>query len=190
MTEPLVFTPSIESLFVHGLRLSLPARESLRALGLDLDRPLLPAYPLATWERAVQVAARDAFPQLDVDAAHLQLGRRMLAGYDATLIGKAIGIAARLAGPRRTLERMAHNTGTANNYVLARVEALPDGSLRLTNTVQPAMEPVFRARGHRLSPMWLPGLVTGILENLRVPRFEVTPEPGAEPMRVSCLARF
>ena len=125
MTEPVVFTPSVESLFVHGLRLSFPAREQLRALGLDLDRALLPAYPLATWERAVQVAARDAFPQLDVEAAHFQLGRRMLAGYDATLIGRAIGMAARLAGPRRTLERMAHNTGTANNYVLRRWRRCP-----------------------------------------------------------------
>ena len=56
MNEPVVFTPSVESLFVHGLRLSFPAREELRALGLDLDRPLLPSYPLATWERAVKVA--------------------------------------------------------------------------------------------------------------------------------------
>ena len=70
------------------------------------------------------------------------------------------------------------------------METLPDGSLRLTNTVQPAVEPVFRARGHRLSPTWLPGMVTGIFELLRVPRFEVTPEPDPEPLRVSCCARF
>jgi uncharacterized protein (TIGR02265 family) len=190
MHEPVVFTPSVESLFVHGLRLSFPAREQLRALGLDLDRPLLPAYPLATWERAVAVAAGDAFPQLGRDAAHFELGRRMLAGYDATVIGRAISLAARLAGPRRTLERMAQNTGTANNYVLALVEPLPDGGLRMTNTVQPALEPVLRARGHALSPTWLPGLVTGLLENLRVARFEVTPEPGAEPLRVSCRVRL
>jgi uncharacterized protein (TIGR02265 family) len=190
MREPVVFATSIESLFVRGLRLSYGAREELRRMGLDVDRPLLPAYPLATWEAALRVATRDVFFGRAPEEARFELGRQMLRRYESTMVGRAIATSARLIGPRRTLERMAQNTRTANNYVKATAEPLADGGMLMTNAAAPELERVMRARGHTLSSPFLRGTVTAILEMLEVPQFEVTEVPGDDPLRVSCRVHW
>ena len=66
-------------------------------------------------------------------------------GLEHTLVGKAIFAAGRLAGPRRTLERMTRNVRSANNYMESRLEALPDGSHRMEYFVVPPLLPAMAA---------------------------------------------
>jgi hypothetical protein len=57
--ERLVFTPAMEALFVRALgRMVTPDLvSSLRELGIDLEKPLLPAYPFSQWVRALELSA-------------------------------------------------------------------------------------------------------------------------------------
>jgi uncharacterized protein (TIGR02265 family) len=192
MGEPVVFAQSVESLFLHGLKGRLPPAtlEAVKAEGIDLSRPLLPAYPLAVWERALSHAGAGAFPGLSPERARFELGRHMLAGYDATVLGKAVVAMGRLVGPRRTLERMARNTRTANNYVDLTVEPLSDGRMRLTWTPVPELRAKVEAAGALAGSDFVSGLVTGVLEKLSVTGFSVEQLPVQPPAVGACLVRL
>lgn len=180
MSEPVVFAQSFESLFLHGLKgkLDALALRQLRELGLDLGH-LKIAYPVATWAAALKVAAEAAFPQSSPNQARFELGRCMLAGLDATLVGKSLLALARVIGPRRTLERMTRNTRTSNNYINTVLEEHPGGGLRLVGTIVPEYLPQMEGQPWlewALSTGFQSGLVTGTLDKLGVRGFTVEPE--------------
>jgi uncharacterized protein (TIGR02265 family) len=195
MSEPVVFAQSFESLFRHGLKgkLDASALRDLRELRVDLEH-LQPAYPVATWAAAMKVAAEAAFPQCSPNEARFELGRHMLVGLDATLVGKALLALARAIGPRRTLERMTRNNRTSNNYINTVLEERPDGTLRMVGTIVPEYLP--RMEGQpwlewALSSGFQAGLLTGVLDTLSVRGFSVEPESSElHPPRVSSLIRL
>ncbi|MEW6435038.1 MAG: DUF2378 family protein [Myxococcota bacterium] len=95
------------------------------ALGVDFSKPLLPAYEYAIW-RACLVAQREEFlPHLGVDDASREQGARFVQAYfERTLLGKPLLLLLRALGPRRTLERMATNFRSANNFSDVKVRVL------------------------------------------------------------------
>ncbi len=123
MGERLVFQNTVEGLFARGLagRVTPTLKEQLRQVGLDLDRPLLPAYPVETWSRCVALTARVLHPGEPEPEALGRVGERMVDGYLETTMGRAMFGVLRLLGPQRTLGRMQKNLRSANNYTEVRL---------------------------------------------------------------------
>lgn len=121
--EPeLVFQHAVEGLFHVGLKgqVTPPLQARLRDAGLDLSRPLMPAYPRAAWNHFIQLTAETLWPKEPAERAYHALGRQLLLGYSRTLMGGAIIRLLRLIGPRRTLDRMTQNFRSGGNYNLCR----------------------------------------------------------------------
>jgi uncharacterized protein (TIGR02265 family) len=114
----LVFQHAVEGLFHVGLkgRMTPPVQARLKDAGLDLARPLLPAYPRAAWNHFIQISAEGLWPGEPPERAYFALGRQLLLGYSRTLMGGAIIRLLRLIGPRRTLDRMTQNFRSGGNY--------------------------------------------------------------------------
>jgi uncharacterized protein (TIGR02265 family) len=126
MSERLVFAHTAEGLFRRGLsgRISPELKEQLRQAGLDLDKPLMPAYPLDTWLRCVSLAAQALYPNDPREVALLHVGERMIDGYLETTMGSAMFGLLRLVGTHRALGRMQKNFRSANNYTEVRLTEL------------------------------------------------------------------
>lgn len=124
-TEQVLFSTAVESLYRQALkgRLSEVLKLRLRHAGLDLNRPLLPAYPRRVWVRALELTAEELYPGLPREEAMEQLGQAFIEGYARTLVGSAVMSMSRLLGPGRTLSRLARSLRTANNYSEARLTA-------------------------------------------------------------------
>lgn len=128
MSEPVVFTSAYESLLrALGDRLDPAAKARFRAHGVDLDRPLLPAYPLATWIRSLEVACELIAPGQSREVQTHLLGRRIVLSFAETTVGKATFALLRIIGPHRGLERMRRSLRMSNNYSETTLERGPDG---------------------------------------------------------------
>lgn len=130
--EALVFGPTFDALTrALGTRLNVEARARFKAIGVDFDHPLLPAYPFETWVKAMDLASQLVMPNAVEKERHLAMGRRMVDSYGETLVGKALLTAMRVIGPKRMLERMARNLRTANNYTETKLTIFPNGHHQL-----------------------------------------------------------
>ena len=120
---PLIFSHTLESLMSRAFPKGVPAelKVKLRALGVDLDKPLLPAYPRDTWARCIELSAPFSFPLERREVAWRKLGERMVDGYQDTMIGRAMFSTLRLLGPRRMLQRAQKNFRSGNNYTDVRL---------------------------------------------------------------------
>lgn len=118
-----MFDHVVEGMFQRSLgkRLSASGRAALKAAGLDLEKPLRPAYPLAEYFRFLEIAGRDLYPDKPVNEAMFELGTCFLDGYLDTLMGKAIINFARLLGPARALRRSARTWRQGNNFTEVEV---------------------------------------------------------------------
>lgn len=126
--EALVFGPTFEALSkALGVRLSAEARARFKAIGVDFDAPLRPAYPLEVWVQAMDLGAHLVMPNAPTTERHQAMGRRMVDSYGETMVGRALLTATRVIGPRRTLERMARNLRTTNNYTETKLTSAPSG---------------------------------------------------------------
>ncbi|MDX2015504.1 MAG: DUF2378 family protein [Myxococcaceae bacterium] len=149
--EKLVFSHSIEG-YLRAVRpvLDSALTEELQALGVDPTKPLLPAYPVDVLRNALVVGARRLSPGKSDAEALVALGHRYVEGYGETMVGRALKTAIRLIGPRRTLERLAKQFRTANNYSETKVTHHGPGRSELwCNDVT--------------HPSWYVGLVAGTL---------------------------
>ena len=128
-----VFEHTVQGLFHVSLRgrLSPAARDSMCRAGLDLSRPLLPAYSYETWRRALEIAARDIHPLLSREEAWRRLGQNVVDGMVQTLLGRATAGVARLLGPLRSLRRFNNSLRSADNYVESRLEELSPTACRV-----------------------------------------------------------
>jgi uncharacterized protein (TIGR02265 family) len=117
MDEPVFFGPAFEGLYVSGLGAwRTPAvTAALGRLGVDLSRPLLPAYPPEVWFGALRVTAPLVFPDGDLEQSIEALGRTFLKGFQTTLLGKAAVQVGKLLGLQRALMRMGQNSRTTSN---------------------------------------------------------------------------
>jgi uncharacterized protein (TIGR02265 family) len=121
-----VFRQAVDGLFLVGLsRLRTPDFDArLRLLGIDLRRPLLPAYPRETWTHALRFAAEALWPERSLEDAHDALGRCLIEGYIRTPIGGAVARILRLLSPRRVLALYERSLRSGCNYNRTRVTEL------------------------------------------------------------------
>jgi uncharacterized protein (TIGR02265 family) len=115
---PLIFNHTVQGLLSRAFPQGVPEalKKQLRAVGVDLDKPLLPAYPVETWSRCIELCAPFAFPLESPQVAWHKLGERMIDGYQETMIGRAMFASLRLLGPRRMLQRSRRSFRSGNNY--------------------------------------------------------------------------
>ena len=88
--EALIFLDTVDAAF-RGLRSALDAsaRAKLAAVGLNLDKPLLPAYSRTTFVEAIGIAAAAIHPNLPPEHAYRLLGRSAVDSLGETLLGRA-----------------------------------------------------------------------------------------------------
>lgn len=114
--EKLIFRPVIEALFVRGLadRMTPAFNAQLKGLGIDLTK-LLPGYPYASWEKAVQGTVT-LFPEKDEAEAVAEAGRRMVvATIESNPVGKHLLPLLKMMGVGRALRR-AYSRTTEGNF--------------------------------------------------------------------------
>jgi uncharacterized protein (TIGR02265 family) len=121
--DHLVFSPTIEELFVRrlGPRITPALRDQLRDLGLDLDKPLLPAYPLAAFDAALEVIATSVFSELPRAEAFRELGRLQVDAFAETLLGRASFQLMKLVSLTVFLNRQTRAWRNANNFIQTRL---------------------------------------------------------------------
>lgn len=122
----LVFEHTVEGLYRFSLRsrLSSQAWNGLRAVGIDLARPLLPAYSHETWKRALELTVVDLYPLVSREEGWRRLGQEVVNGMVHTVLGRAMVGVARLLGPLRSLRRLNNTLRSADNYVESRLTEL------------------------------------------------------------------
>jgi uncharacterized protein (TIGR02265 family) len=123
VAQRLIFEQAVEGLFLRGLagRLTPTLKAQLREAGVDLERPLLPAYPWEVWERCVGLTARALHPGESEEVGWRLVGERMVDGYRETLVGGAMFGMLRLLGPKRMVGRTRQNFRSGNNYTEASI---------------------------------------------------------------------
>lgn len=121
-----MFAHAVEALFARAFRGEVTERckVRLRLAGLDLDRPLLPAYPIAVWLAALEITVSELLPHLPREDAFREMGARLLRGYVHTLMGRANFSLLRLLGPVRALERLTAHLRANNNFQETRLTQL------------------------------------------------------------------
>lgn len=121
-----VYEQTFDGLFrvALGKRLSSAAHALLRAEGLELSGKLLPAYPVETWRRCVELAVRDLYPELPRSEGYRRIGSDLVQGLANTAMGRAMVGVGRLLGPTRTLRRMNTTFRSADNFVESRLTEL------------------------------------------------------------------
>jgi uncharacterized protein (TIGR02265 family) len=183
--EPVAFDQLMEGLLLHAMkdRLDTEAQRKLLALGVDVSRPLVSAYPLATLLGTLKLCAELRYPELPREEARYQLGLRTLEGFGSTPMGKALFGMARTWGPRRMLGHMTRVFQTGINFARARSAELPGGDLEVTVEVLPE----YRASIHHrpgLDPYFIRGIITQLMEVCGA-RAPVTLMPPKDPEGLS-----
>ncbi|WP_255442408.1 DUF2378 family protein [Corallococcus sp. Z5C101001] len=116
--ERQVYVQVVEGLLQHGLRgqLSPRLRERLRQAGVDLDRPLLPLYPVPLWARCLHIVIEEVYPGLPRTEAFSRLAHAHVEGYGATLLGRAVMGVMRVLGPTHVVRRLPEVLRGTDNY--------------------------------------------------------------------------
>lgn len=127
----LIFSQTVEGLLRAMGPLGAADKAPFRAVGLDLDRPLAPAYPVHQWLDVMRAAAGVAHPGVPLDDAMYLLGRGFVEGYGQTMIGRAMLVGMRLLGPRRTLERFARQLSTGSSFFKSQLLDVGPGDCAL-----------------------------------------------------------
>jgi uncharacterized protein (TIGR02265 family) len=143
LSERLVFSHTVEGLYQRALggRIDSACLGRLRDIGLDLGRPLLPAYPFDVWMKSIAIVAENVFPGVQPVEARRRLGEELIRGYRETYLGRATLAVAKVFGPKRTLRRSAHNFRSGNNYTEVKIEETGPTSMEMwMNLVGPYPE--------------------------------------------------
>jgi uncharacterized protein (TIGR02265 family) len=176
--EPVAFDQLMEGLLHHAMkgRLDEAARLRLRGLGVDLERPLLSAYPLMTLLETLRLCSEVLHPELPREEARYRLGVRTLEGFGSTGMGKALFGMARTWGSRRMLGHMTRVFQTGVNYARARTRELPGGDVEVTVEVLPEFHAAISPRPG-LDPHFVRGIISQLMEvcGARVPIHLVHP---------------
>lgn len=141
-TLHLVYGFSVDSLFKGlGERLTPALKDKVRAVGIDVDKKLLPAYPKAVWVRAVDVVADELSGGRDRAAARRQLGHDISNGFAESALGKLMSPGVRLMGVKRVLMRLPRQLSMSNNFLRVAVVDMGERWLRVeVNEAVPSAE--------------------------------------------------
>lgn len=127
-TQGVVYRHSVEALIKRVLEprgaLTPGFTSTLRDLGVDPGKPR--DLDLATWTKLLQTCASQLFPGQAEPDALTSLGRALLDGFTSTLVGQGALLVGKLAGPRRSLQKLAEFWKSANSiYVVTTEEKGP-----------------------------------------------------------------
>lgn len=163
--EPVAFDQLMEGLLLHAMkdRLDAEARRRLLALGVDVSRPLLSAYPLVTLLGTLKLCAELRYPGQPREEARYQLGRQTLEGFGSTPMGKAMFGMARTWGARRMLGHMTRVLQTGINFARAHHRELPTGEVEVTVEVLPEFHASITHRPG-LDPFFVRGIIARLIE--------------------------
>jgi uncharacterized protein (TIGR02265 family) len=131
--EKLIFDHTVESL-LRTLDRPIPPEQikGLDALGIDLSKPLQPAYPLEVYSALIGFIGRQRFPGLPDEQADFEVGRAFIEAYTTqSMMGKALKGLLRVVGPHRAIERMNRTFRSANNYTETRLQRVGPTSYEL-----------------------------------------------------------
>ncbi|RJS23879.1 TIGR02265 family protein [Corallococcus sp. H22C18031201] len=119
--QRLVYVQVVEGLLTHGLqgRVSLRLKERLRRAGIDLDRPLMPAYSVPLWMYCLSIIVEETHPDVPPEEGYRRLAIAHVEGYGHTLIGRALYGVMRLLGPHRFVQRIPQLLRGTDNYTEA-----------------------------------------------------------------------
>ncbi|QSQ20766.1 DUF2378 family protein [Pyxidicoccus parkwayensis] len=141
LEQRLVYVQVVEGLLQHGLngRVTPRLKQRLRQVGVDLDRPLLPAYPVPLWTHCLSIIVDEAYPGIPREEAFRRLAETHVQGYGRTVIGRAVFGVMRLLGPRRLVLRIPQTLRATDNYT--EVELLERGpttyEMKMNSVVEP-----------------------------------------------------
>jgi uncharacterized protein (TIGR02265 family) len=131
VSEHLIFSQTVEGLLRAMAPLAPGARARLKELGVDVDKPLRPAYPLEQFLSVMDFAGACLAPTEPPLEQTRLLGRRFMDAYRDTLIGRAMVAGMRIIGPWRTLERLSNKFRTGNNFSETHLTRLGPTEARL-----------------------------------------------------------
>lgn len=159
-----VFGSGFDSLFSRELRARVTPSmvQDLSALGVRLDRPFNPAYPVETWASVLSLSAKHLYSQDSQPEAYRKLGRTTVVGFAETFLGKALFPLLRLIGPVRALDRAARSYASTNNYTKV-----------VLTQIAPTCFDFYLNEKHTL-PEYDMGVVEEVLTHLHVPAPRVT----------------
>ncbi|MDY7228500.1 DUF2378 family protein [Hyalangium rubrum] len=122
----LVFGQTFDRLFNEVLagRVTPELQQALRDVGLDLSRPLLPAYPMEVLEKCMEVAAQRLYRGVPQEVALRALGELQVDAFTRTLVGRATLAAMRLFSVKMALDRLSRAWRNANNFVQTEVREI------------------------------------------------------------------
>jgi uncharacterized protein (TIGR02265 family) len=126
--EKLIFASVVEPLLdvARKGKVSPETEKKLAGIGMPMWGKTAPAYPAERWAEAVRIIGADLFPQAEPDEQHRGIGLRTIEQFTGTFIGKALMTAARLWGPRRSLQRLTNNLRTGANFLETRFTHIDD----------------------------------------------------------------
>lgn len=119
MSERVFFNHTVAAMFLEAFPpASVPGLVAgYRERGLDVERPLLPAYAVPVWRACLELQRRAVFPDDSLEEASRKQGVRYTDAYlERTLLGGALLAMLRVLGPRRAMERMTRNFRSGNNF--------------------------------------------------------------------------
>lgn len=118
-----IYAHTVEGLFYKAVRARIgpSLKGRLKPLGIDLDGKAADV-PREKWVEALRLTATELFPGVHLDESYRLLGRALIEGYQATLIGKSVVSVLKLLGPARAVQRLEKTLQSGNNYIQARVE--------------------------------------------------------------------
>jgi uncharacterized protein (TIGR02265 family) len=125
----------------EGCALTPALREDLKAIGFDPDSSV-DGFPVETWRASVDVVRRHVLPEVEREAALVQLGRRFAAGFGRTPVGWVLRGVAPLFGPDRTLLAVPRYLHTVRRSMKVAVHAEGQGRYRLV-AEDPSSDPPF-----------------------------------------------
>lgn len=129
--QRLEFGPSVKGLLIDTLGKELPPTviATLRSEGLDVEKPLLPAYPADVYVRCLKHVARGLWPELTEAEGLQRLGERAVLGLNSNFLGKALVTLMRTIGLRRAVLRIDRAFRNSNNYTRVEAKALSPTSV-------------------------------------------------------------
>ncbi len=131
----LVFSHVVESFFLRVMKekLTPSLTQKIKTVGIDLGKPLDPAYKLAVMEDALELVALELFSHLPRTEALIEVGHLQVSAFSDTMLGRATMPLFKLYGrnPERALTFMSRAMRQGNNYVETKHVTLAEGHYRL-----------------------------------------------------------